>query len=204
MATEDVGDTLARPLEAAHVADLRVRRLAHAPREAGGHEHDEAAQEEERVEAPAPHQPFREQRRERGRGEAGHAIDAEGHPAPRRFDQVDDVREVRDEERGEAEPLQQAHDDQQRHRVRDGGDDRREQHAGDPREHERPAPDRVDPRAEQRLRHDPDGAVDVHHEADLELAAAEPLHVEREQHEAVLAEEEEKTRERRADERGVR
>ena len=204
MTTEDVGDALARPLEAAHVAHLGALRFAHLPHEPRRGEHEEPAHREQRVEPPAPDERFGDERREGRRRESGHAIDAERHAAPRGLDEVEDVRKVRHEERGEAKPLEHTHGDEQRHVVGDRREQRGGEDARDADEHEGTAAQRVDPRPEQRLADDAHRTVDPHHEADLDLVAAELLDVERQEDEAVLTREEKEAGEHRPAEGGVR
>ena len=171
-------------------------------------ERDRDAREQggEHEEPPKPvagHRPLAGQRRQRGRRESRHAVDAEG-PAPA-LDrhEVDRHRVVRDEEGRIPDSLQEAQDAEHAHGVAHERDELGHDHGGGAEAHERPAPEGVDPGSHQRLADDPGGAVEPHHDADLDFGSAQALDVERQEQEAVEAREEEEVCERGPDEQRV-
>jgi len=140
------------------------------------------------------------ERRGRGRHEAGDAVDPE-RPAPTRWRrQVEHVRIVRHEEGGEADALKPAHEREQRNRRSRRRQERRGSHEARARQHEAPPSKRVDQGTNDRLAQDADRVVETHHEADLDLRPSDAFDVERQENEAVQAEEEKEVRDRRPNE----
>ena len=152
---------------------------------------------EERAKPETADHPLPEEGRDRRRREPRDPVDPERPPSAGGRHQVDHERVVRHEEAREAEPLERADEGEQRNRGRDGGEESREDHEGDPHEHEGLPADGVGPRADERLADDTDRVVEAHDDADLDLRPAESRDVERQEDEAVHAEEEEEVRDRR-------
>jgi len=83
------------------------------------------------------------------------------------------------------------------------GQERRHKREADAEQHERPAAERVHPWADERLADDADRVVEAHDDADLDFRPAEARDVERQEDEAVHAEEEEEVGDRHPKERVV-
>ena len=93
-----------------------------------------------------------------------------------------------------------AHDRERRDGRREGREKRRGGGEGGAQQHERPTAECIDQGPDERLAENAHRVVEAHHEADLDLAPAGALDVERQENEAVETEEEEKVGDRRPDE----
>ncbi len=94
---------------------------------------------------------------------------------------------VRDEEGGEAKPLDGAEGGEQNQRMGHGEGGRGDDEQGHAERHEEAAPDTIEPVADQGLAQDAGGAVDALDEADLGLRATQALDVQRQEDETAEA-----------------
>ena len=185
----------------------RPRRLApllpDAQRDPAGDGRRRGGHREEHAEPEASDHPLGEEWRDRRPRESRDPVESERPAPPRGRHQVDHERVVRDEEAREAEALEHPDGGEQRNPVRHGGEERGEDDERDAGEHEGLPADGVGPGADQRLADDADRVVEAHDEPDLDLRPAERRDVERQQDEAVHAQEEEEVGDRRPEERIV-
>ena len=159
------------------------------PHEPGRHEGQGGGQPEERAKSELAHDRFTDERRDGGRDEARDAVDAERPAPPLGRRQVENVGIVRHEEGREADALEAAYDGEHRNRRRGGRQHRRRHDEAGAHEHEGPPAERVHPRAHERLTQDAHRVENPHDEADLDLGTAGVLDVERQEDEAVQAQE---------------
>jgi hypothetical protein len=198
---KDFREPRAQRLEPRCLAHPRRQDATHPDNEPGRHETQEHGQDEERVEAQAAHDDLPRDGRQRRTEEARHAVDAERPTPALHRHEIDHVHVVRDEEGGEAQPLDDAERGEQRQRVSHEEGGRGDDEQAYAEHHEEAAPDTVEPVADQGLAQDAGGAVDPLDHADLRLRAAQALDVQRQEDETAEARHEDEIGERRPPER---
>jgi hypothetical protein len=198
---EELLDALADRGQARPASQARRAHVVHPQHEREGGAGQQRSRREQPGKTEVTDDELAGQRRERRRQESRKTVDAE-RPSPALMrHEVDHVDVVRDEERRERDALQRAqHAEDWKGAGHHEGGARDRQHRYAEHHEEVPA-ETIDPRADERLAENSRGAVHALDQADGGLAAAELMNVERQQHEAVEAAEEEEVGQHGADER---